>query len=32
MSEDLDDFFSIDIKNWNYNEMINKPGMDHDNN
>ena len=28
MSEHLNDFFSADFNNWNYNEMINKPGLD----
>jgi hypothetical protein len=32
MSEDLNDFFSTDPDNWNYNEMINKPGIDPYNN
>ena len=31
MSEDLD-FFSTDFKNWNCNEMINRPGLDPYNN
>ena len=31
MSEDLE-FFSTDFNNWNYNEMINKPGIDPYNN
>ena len=31
MSEDLE-FFSTDFNNWNYNEFINKPGIDPDNN
>ena len=30
MSEDLD-FFSTDFNNWNYNEMINRPGLNPDN-
>jgi hypothetical protein len=32
MAEDLDDYFSTDFFNWNYNEMINKPGLDPYNN
>jgi hypothetical protein len=28
MAEDLSDFISPDIINWNYNEYINKPGVD----
>ena len=32
MSEDLTGFFSTDFNNWNYNEMINNPGVDPYNN
>ena len=28
MSEDLNDFYSTDFNNWNYNEFINKTGID----
>jgi hypothetical protein len=32
VSEDLAYFFSTDVNNWNYKEMINKPGIDPYNN
>ncbi len=32
MSEGLTQFFSNDFNNWNYNEFINKPGVDFYNN
>ncbi len=32
MAEDLTDFCSTDINNWNYNEFINIPGIDPYNN
>ncbi len=28
MAEDLNVFFSTDSNNWNFNELINKPGLD----
>ena len=28
MSADSNDFLCTDFNNWNYNEMINKPGID----
>ena len=32
MAEDLNDYFSTDFNNWNYNEFINKKGFDPYNN
>ena len=32
MAKDLNDFFSTDSNNWNFNEMINKPSLDPYNN
>ena len=28
MAEDLNDYFSTDFNNWNYNEFINTPNAD----